>query len=85
MAEATATLGRRSQGKPEDVWLKSPMYPDYYLNTFHYQVALPAMSLQVSVMESGFGRHDQPNSVPQRQYQCTVSVVSSHLVRQQLQ
>ncbi|CAL8463579.1 g3113 [Coccomyxa elongata] len=37
VAEATATLGRRSQGKPEDVWLKSPMYPDYYLNTFHYQ------------------------------------------------
>ncbi|EIE27631.1 S-adenosyl-L-methionine-dependent methyltransferase [Coccomyxa subellipsoidea C-169] len=37
VAEASAALGRRDHGKPEDVWLKSPMYPDYYLNTFHYQ------------------------------------------------
>lgn len=38
VTEASATLKRRGVGKPEDVWLKSPMYPDYYLNTFHYQV-----------------------------------------------
>ena len=38
VAEASATLGRRGRGQPEDVWLKSPLYPDYYLNTFHYQV-----------------------------------------------
>jgi hypothetical protein len=38
VAEASAALKRRGTGKPEDVWLKSPMYPDYYLNTFHYQV-----------------------------------------------
>ncbi len=38
---------------PEDVWLKSPMYPDYYLNTFHYQVRVPAICNR-SVMESGF-------------------------------
>lgn len=36
--EASATLQRRSTGNPEDVWLRSDMYPDYYLNTFHYQV-----------------------------------------------
>ena len=48
VAEATATLGRRSQGKPEDVWLKSPMYPDYYLNTFHYQVHLPIIPFEAA-------------------------------------
>lgn len=40
VAEAAATLRRRDNGRPEDVWLKSPMYPDYYLNTFHYQVRI---------------------------------------------
>ena len=38
VTEASATLKRRGVGKPEDVWLKSPLYPQYYLNTFHYQV-----------------------------------------------
>ena len=37
VAEASATLSRRGRGQAEDVWLKSPLYPDYYLNTFHYQ------------------------------------------------
>ena len=37
VAEASATLGRRGRGQVEDVWLKSPLYPEYYLNTFHYQ------------------------------------------------
>jgi hypothetical protein len=41
VAEASATLTRRGRGQPEDVWLKSPLYPEYYLNTFHYQVCLP--------------------------------------------
>lgn len=40
VTEAAATLARRNGGKPDDVWLKSHMYPDYYLNTFHYQVSL---------------------------------------------
>lgn len=39
LREATSTLERRSRGTPEDVWLKSPLYPQYYLNTFHYQVS----------------------------------------------
>jgi len=38
VSEASATLSRRAAGSAEDVWLKSNMYPDYYLNTFHYQV-----------------------------------------------
>lgn len=41
VTEASATLKRRGTGTPEDVWLKSPLYPQYYLNTFHYQVAPP--------------------------------------------
>ena len=36
LTEAAATLGRRSRGKTEDVWLQSPLYPEYY-RTFHYQ------------------------------------------------
>jgi hypothetical protein len=41
--EASATLKRRTVGSPEDVWLRSDMYPDYYLNTFHYQVGHKAL------------------------------------------
>lgn len=37
LKEASATLSRRSKGQAEDVWLKSGLYPDYYLNTWHYQ------------------------------------------------
>ena len=36
--EAASTLERRNRGSPDDVWLRSPLYPEYYLNTFHYQV-----------------------------------------------
>ena len=39
LTEAAATLGRRSRGKSEDVWLQSPLYPEYY-RTFHYQACL---------------------------------------------
>lgn len=39
--EAVETLGRRSRQKPEDVgvWMQADgkLYPDYYLNNFHYQ------------------------------------------------
>lgn len=38
VSEASATLKRRAAGTAEDVWLKSNLYPDYYLNTFHFQV-----------------------------------------------
>ncbi|QDZ17740.1 S-adenosyl-L-methionine-dependent methyltransferase [Chloropicon primus] len=37
LREAPRTLKRRSDGVAEDVWLKSPLYPEYYLNTWHYQ------------------------------------------------
>lgn len=37
LREATATLQRRDQGSPEELWLKSAFLPDYYQNTFHYQ------------------------------------------------
>ncbi|KAK9815790.1 hypothetical protein WJX72_009506 [[Myrmecia] bisecta] len=37
LAEAANTLSRRLEGKPEPVWLDSAMYPEYYLNTWHYQ------------------------------------------------
>ena len=40
VSEASATLSRRAAGTAEDVWLKSNLYPDYYLNTFHFQVSL---------------------------------------------
>ena len=39
VTEAFQTLERRDAGKPDPVWLGSGMYPDYYLNTFHYQVS----------------------------------------------
>ena len=38
VSEASATLKRRAEGTAQDVWLKSNLYPDYYLNTFHFQV-----------------------------------------------
>lgn len=37
MREAVGTLARRDSGAPTNVWFKSSLYPDYYLNTFHYQ------------------------------------------------
>ena len=37
LKEASATLKRRSEGKAEDVWLRSRLYPEYYMNTWHYQ------------------------------------------------
>ena len=39
-SEASNTLQRRMRGSPDRVWLDSPMYPEYYLNTFHYQVTV---------------------------------------------
>jgi len=37
LEEAPRTLKRRSEGVAEDVWLKSPLYPEYYMNTWHFQ------------------------------------------------
>ena len=42
VSEASNTLQRRMRGSPDKVWLDSSMYPDYYLNTFHYQVTVYA-------------------------------------------
>lgn len=35
--EATDTLQRRTEQRADDVWLTSKLYPQYYLNTWHYQ------------------------------------------------
>lgn len=37
VTEATETLRRREEGRPESVWLKGLSLPDYFNNTFHYQ------------------------------------------------
>ena len=41
ISEAVGTLGRRSRGDPADigVWMSAAdgLYPDYYLNNYHYQ------------------------------------------------
>ncbi|KAI3437854.1 hypothetical protein D9Q98_000300 [Chlorella vulgaris] len=37
LGEAVDTLRRRDAGKAEDVWLHSPMLPEYFTKTFHYQ------------------------------------------------
>jgi hypothetical protein len=37
VSEAVNTLQRRAAGAGTDVWLQSPLYPDYYRQTFHFQ------------------------------------------------
>jgi hypothetical protein len=37
LTEADKTLSRRRKSQAEPVWMESAMYPDYYMNTFHYQ------------------------------------------------
>lgn len=37
VGEAVSTLRRRVRSTSVGPWLKSPMYPEYYLNDFHYQ------------------------------------------------
>ena len=37
LTEAPKTLKRRTTGVADDVWLKSTLYPDYYMNSWHYQ------------------------------------------------
>jgi ubiquinone/menaquinone biosynthesis C-methylase UbiE len=37
LREAPKTLKRRTTGVAEDIWLKSHLYPDYYMNSWHYQ------------------------------------------------
>ena len=37
IGEAAKTLKRRVDQQAEDVWMKSRLYPDYYMNTWHYQ------------------------------------------------
>ena len=32
-----STLRRRTEEQAEDVWVKSNLYPQYYMNTWHYQ------------------------------------------------
>ena len=49
VSEASATLKRRSEGTAEDVWLKSNLYPDYYLNTFHFQVIWVLLPAKIAV------------------------------------
>lgn len=60
--EASNTLVRRFGGAPEKVWLQSSMYPEYYLNTFHYQVTflllLRRLPLCLSVVTCSFGHSD---------------------------
>lgn len=41
--EASNSMQRRFRDTPDDVWLQSSMYPDYYLKTFHYQVGMPPL------------------------------------------
>ena len=53
LTEAAATLGRRSRGKTEDVWLQSPLYPEYY-RTFHYQACLIMLSHRFSLVCSQY-------------------------------
>ncbi len=38
LQEAADTLGRRDRQADTSVWIDSKLYPDYYGNTFHYQV-----------------------------------------------
>jgi len=61
--EATGVLGRRERGKPEDVWLDSDMYPDYYRQTYHFQTDGWMSSRSASVYETStetlfLGRQD---------------------------
>ena len=37
--EAADTLARRNAQASTGVWLDSPLYPDYYKNTFHYRAS----------------------------------------------
>lgn len=62
--EAVSTLNKRVNNSDEvRTWLDSGMYPDYYLNSFHYQTDgwLSARSAQVyefSTETLFFGRQD---------------------------
>lgn len=37
LREAVKTLDRRSKQVPDPIWLRSELYPAYYLNSWHYQ------------------------------------------------
>lgn len=37
LSEAVKTLDRRTKQQADPVWLKSDLYPPYYLNTWHFQ------------------------------------------------
>ena len=45
------TLNRRKAQMAEPVWMKSGMYPDYYMATFHYQTDGWLSSKSASVYE----------------------------------
>ena len=55
MREAADTISRRSRGDETatDVWLQSKMYPDYFLNTFHFRA--PSSSSHLSARHSVCG------------------------------
>ena len=37
MAEAAGILERRGKNQTEPIWMNSNLYPEYYMNTWHYQ------------------------------------------------
>ena len=37
LREAPRTMKRRTKGVADNVWLDSSLYPDYYMNSWHYQ------------------------------------------------
>ena len=72
--------GRRSARRQADaVWMKSPLYPSYYMNSFHYQTDGWLSPASASVYESStetlfVGRQDAmqvlPSQVPGFEGQC---------------
>lgn len=63
ISEAVGTLRRRRVGRPDEIWLNSELYPDYYLQTWHYQTDGWLSSESASVYETStetlfLGRQD---------------------------
>ncbi len=51
ITETLHVLDRRDAGKPDPVWMVSGLYPDYFLNTFHYQVGVQPIMMQLVTNE----------------------------------
>lgn len=62
-SEASSTLHRRMRGSPDRVWLQSSMYPDYYLNTFHYQVTRGPAAASCDCVEAAHAINIPPNGI----------------------